>query len=197
MHWIFAVVSLVAALSASAPARSQGVAVNPSAAASDVRNPSSFNPAAAASDIRNPSATNPAAAASDLRQPGLTSPGAPSAIRRPTAPRLVGPPAAAQGANAARDSHGHESGQAGEGAAAQGCTFGASEPCGAESFRDHGQRLPGLLNGSYCWRATHPAPFREVNRFGPTLVRTCGSRRKREIRRAVFPGQLGGDEAGA
>ncbi|MDF3062556.1 MAG: hypothetical protein K0S06_2665 [Microvirga sp.] len=92
MHWIFAVVSLVAALSASAPARSQGVAVNPSAAASDVRNPSSFNPAAAASDIRNPSATNPAAAASDLRQPGLTSPGAPSAIRRPTAPRLVGPP---------------------------------------------------------------------------------------------------------
>jgi hypothetical protein len=39
----------------------QALGVNPSAAASDVRNPSSTNPSAAASDIRNPSAINPQA----------------------------------------------------------------------------------------------------------------------------------------
>ena len=37
----------------------QALGVNPSAAASDVGNPSSTNPSAAASDVRNPSATNP------------------------------------------------------------------------------------------------------------------------------------------
>jgi hypothetical protein len=55
-------------------ARAQPLAINPSAAASDIGNPSSINPAAAASDIRNPSAINPSAAASQaagspLRQP--------------------------------------------------------------------------------------------------------------------------------
>jgi hypothetical protein len=48
----------------------QTLGVNPSAAPSDVRNPSSTNPAAAASDIRNPSATNPSAAASQIPQAG-------------------------------------------------------------------------------------------------------------------------------
>jgi hypothetical protein len=51
-------------------AGAQPLAINPSAAASDVRNPSSTNPAAAASDIRNPSAINPSAAASQISQPG-------------------------------------------------------------------------------------------------------------------------------
>jgi hypothetical protein len=50
-------------------AGAQPLAINPSAAASDVGNPSSFNPAAAASDIRNPSAINPSAAASQIPQP--------------------------------------------------------------------------------------------------------------------------------
>jgi hypothetical protein len=62
-------------------ARAQPLAINPSAAASDVRNPSSTNPAAAASDIRNPSAINPSAAASQIPQPsGLVS----SRSRMPT-----------------------------------------------------------------------------------------------------------------
>jgi hypothetical protein len=61
--------------------RAQPLAINPSAAASDVRNPSSTNPAAAASDIRNPSAINPSAAASQIPQPsGLV----PSRSRMPT-----------------------------------------------------------------------------------------------------------------
>jgi hypothetical protein len=51
----------------------QALGVNPSAAASDVRNPSSTNPSAAASDIRNTSATNPSAAASQIPQPSTTS----------------------------------------------------------------------------------------------------------------------------
>ena len=42
-------------LALSAPAgMAQGIAANPSAAASDIRNPSSTNPAAAASEIRQP-----------------------------------------------------------------------------------------------------------------------------------------------
>src|SRR5215207_3206062 len=48
--------------------RAQPLAVNPSAAPSEVRNPSSINPAARASDIRNPSSINPAAAASAIPQ---------------------------------------------------------------------------------------------------------------------------------
>jgi hypothetical protein len=50
-------------------AGAQPLAINPSAAASDIGNPSSINPAAAASDIRNPSAINPSAAASQIPQP--------------------------------------------------------------------------------------------------------------------------------
>jgi hypothetical protein len=45
-------------LSANERVVAQALGVNPSAAASDVRNPSSTHPSAAASDIRNPSATN-------------------------------------------------------------------------------------------------------------------------------------------
>ena len=48
--------------------RAQPLAVNPSAAPSEVGNPSSINPAARASDIRNPSSINPAAAASAIPQ---------------------------------------------------------------------------------------------------------------------------------
>jgi hypothetical protein len=51
--------------------QAQPLGVNPSAAPSDIGNPSSINPAARASDIRNPSSTNPAAAASQLPQPGV------------------------------------------------------------------------------------------------------------------------------
>jgi hypothetical protein len=63
----------VLALCVSHAAMAQRLAVNPSAAASDVRNPSSTNPAAAA-DIRSPSATNPSAAASQIPQPSAVSP---------------------------------------------------------------------------------------------------------------------------
>src|SRR5215207_93765 len=48
----------------------QPLAINPSAAPSDINNPSSINPAARASDVWNPSAVNPAAAASQIPQPG-------------------------------------------------------------------------------------------------------------------------------
>jgi hypothetical protein len=92
MYRLFLLLAAALALSPIGSAQAQGLAVNPSAAASDVRNPSSFNPAAAASDIRNPSATNPAAAASEIRQPGLASPSAPAATARPGTRRVVGPP---------------------------------------------------------------------------------------------------------
>jgi hypothetical protein len=84
---------LVAAVLALCPsvAAAQGTAANPSAAASDIRSPSSTNPAAAASDIRNPSATNPAAAASDLRATAVPAQGgAPTVGRRQTfAPAVI------------------------------------------------------------------------------------------------------------
>jgi hypothetical protein len=50
-------------------AGAQPLGINPSAAPSDVGNPSSINPAARASDVWNPSAINPAAAASQIPQP--------------------------------------------------------------------------------------------------------------------------------
>jgi hypothetical protein len=62
-------------LTASLHAGAQPLGANPSAAPSDIRNPSSTNPAAAPSDIRNPSALNPSAARSDIRQPTAVSPG--------------------------------------------------------------------------------------------------------------------------
>jgi hypothetical protein len=46
------------------PARSQPLGANPSAAPSDLGNPSSINPSARPSDISNPGSINPAAAAS-------------------------------------------------------------------------------------------------------------------------------------
>src|SRR6476659_5295456 len=64
--------------------RAQPLAINPSAAPSEVGNPSSINPAARASDIRNPSSINPAAAASAIPQPGTT-PSRPSGGAAPNA----------------------------------------------------------------------------------------------------------------
>jgi hypothetical protein len=68
--------------------RSQPLGANPSAAPSDLGNPSSINPAARASDIGNPSAINPSAAAS---QPlPSTAPGRSLSMPRSPRPR-VGP----------------------------------------------------------------------------------------------------------
>lgn len=49
----------------------QPLGLNPSAAPSEIGNPSSINPAARASDIRNPGAINPAAAASQTPRGGM------------------------------------------------------------------------------------------------------------------------------
>jgi hypothetical protein len=65
-------------------AGAQPLAINPSAAASDIGNPSSINPAAAASDIRNPSAINPSAAASQIPQPSPLFPRRPRNVVMPT-----------------------------------------------------------------------------------------------------------------
>ena len=56
-------------LNLSHTAGAQPLGINPSAAPSDLGNPSSINPAARASDVWNPSAINPAAAASQIPQP--------------------------------------------------------------------------------------------------------------------------------
>src|SRR3954462_814836 len=64
--------------------RAQPLAINPSAAPSEVGTPSSTNPAARASAIRNPSSINPAAAASAIPQPGTT-PSRPSGGAAPNA----------------------------------------------------------------------------------------------------------------
>src|SRR5215204_1306607 len=69
----------------------QALRLNPSAAASDVRNPSSTNPSAAAPDIRNPSATNPSAAASQIPQPNTTS-SRPAIVTPPRAKERLAPP---------------------------------------------------------------------------------------------------------
>jgi hypothetical protein len=58
--------------------------INPGAAASDIRNPSSIMPGARASDIRNPSSIVPGAAASDIRQLGVGG----ASPRATVAPRL-------------------------------------------------------------------------------------------------------------
>jgi hypothetical protein len=67
-------------LTVSHHALAQPLGANPSAAPSDIRNPSSTNPAAAASDIRNPSAINPSAARSQIPQPTTASPGQTNAL---------------------------------------------------------------------------------------------------------------------
>jgi hypothetical protein len=89
---LFLVLATLLALGAPDGARAQSIAINPSAAASDIRNPSSMNPAAAASDIRNPSAINPAAAASDIRAPGVVAPSRPAnVVPRVARPRIMPP----------------------------------------------------------------------------------------------------------
>src|SRR5215208_4154650 len=124
---------LVAAVLALGPsvAAAQGTAANPSAAASDIRSPSSTNPAAAASDIRNPSATNPAAAASDLRATSVPAQGgAPTIARRQSfAPAVIRKERRPHGAAS-------EAGAADADAAA----------CREQGRRHHGQRLPRLLS---------------------------------------------------
>ena len=73
-------------LGAGHTAHAQSLSINPSAAASEVRNPSSINPAAAASDVRNPSATNPSARASQISGPSAISQTRPAGVA-PAAPR--------------------------------------------------------------------------------------------------------------
>ena len=68
--------------------RSQPLGANPSAAPSEVGNPSSMNPAARPSDIRNPAAINPSAAATQPL-PSIT-PGRSPALTR--APRVRATP---------------------------------------------------------------------------------------------------------
>jgi hypothetical protein len=72
MNWFQSFSLAVAAfgmLNLSHTAGAQPLGINPSAAPSDLGNPSSINPAARASDVWNPSAINPAAAASQIPQP--------------------------------------------------------------------------------------------------------------------------------
>jgi hypothetical protein len=57
-------VTVLVVLGLAGHARSQPLGANPSAAPSDIGNPSSINPSARPSDIGNPSAINPSAAAS-------------------------------------------------------------------------------------------------------------------------------------
>ena len=69
-------------------AGAQPLGINPSAAPSDLGNPSSINPAARASDVWNPSAINPAAAASQIPQPrGMLG----GAARQAPGPRQITP----------------------------------------------------------------------------------------------------------
>jgi hypothetical protein len=80
----------------------QALGVNPSAAASDVGNPSSTNPSAAASDVRNPSATNPSAAASQMAQPTAGSPRATNVAPSVARQRTAAPPRRAPAVQRAR-----------------------------------------------------------------------------------------------
>jgi hypothetical protein len=68
--------------------RSQPLGANPSAAPSDIGNPSSINPAARPSDIRNPSAINPSAAASQPLPAVVPGP----SLNIPRSPRLRSAP---------------------------------------------------------------------------------------------------------
>lgn len=72
-------------------AGAQPLGANPSAAPSDIGNPSSVNPAARASDIRNPSAINPAGAASQIPRSSAVSPASP-AQAMPREQRMAPPP---------------------------------------------------------------------------------------------------------
>ena len=76
-------------------ARSQPLGVNPSAAPSDIGNPSSINPAARPSDIGNPSALNPAAAASQA-SPSLSPSRPANTVPRAARQRIAPPPRRAE-----------------------------------------------------------------------------------------------------
>src|SRR5215203_3414867 len=82
----------------------QPLGVNPSAAASDARNPSSTNPAAAASDVRTPSATNPSAAASQIPQPTSASPSRTNVTPPISKQRIAPPPRRARAIEQTRQS---------------------------------------------------------------------------------------------
>ena len=73
-------------------ARPQPLGVNPSAAPSDIGNPSSVNPAARASDIRNPSAINPAGAASQIPRSSAVSSTSPAQAMPRVARQRIAPP---------------------------------------------------------------------------------------------------------
>src|SRR5829696_7171877 len=183
---------LVAAVLALGPsvAAAQGTAANPSAAASDIRSPSSTNPAAAASDIRNRSATNPAAAASDLRATAVPAQGgaptigrrqtfAPAVIRKERRPRIAKRAPARKG----RPGGGRPHGTAGEGRPADaGAAAGR-----AQGRRHHGQRLPRLLSPA-------GAALPRVASSRPAMPGECRATRFREARRRHGPG--GGGRSG-
>ena len=61
-------------------AGAQSLGINPSAAPSNIGNPSPINPPARASDIRNPSAINPAAAASQIPRSSAVAPTSPAQV---------------------------------------------------------------------------------------------------------------------
>jgi hypothetical protein len=74
-------------------AGAQPLGANPSAASSDIGNPSSINPAARASDIGNPSAINPAGAVSQIPRSSAVSPSTPAqAMPRVARQRFAPPP---------------------------------------------------------------------------------------------------------
>jgi hypothetical protein len=105
-------------------AGAQPLGVNPSAAPSDIGNPSSINPAARASDIRNPSAINPAGAASQIPRSSAVSPTSPAqAMPRVARQRIALPPrrAPCSSAHAPRPCHGNP-GRA------------TTDTCGAKSY---------------------------------------------------------------
>ena len=73
-------------------AGAQPLGINPSAAPSNIGNPSSINPAARASDIRNPSAINPAGAASQIPRSSAVSPTRPAQAMPRVARQRIAPP---------------------------------------------------------------------------------------------------------
>jgi hypothetical protein len=72
-------------------AHAQPLGANPSAASSDIGNPSSINPAARASDIGNPSAINPAGAVSQIPRSSAVSPSTPAQAMPRVARQRIAP----------------------------------------------------------------------------------------------------------
>src|SRR5215213_4882321 len=86
MRFAWLTLAVVLLLGRPFEARSQPLGANPSAAPSEIGNPSSINPAARASDIGNPAAITPSAAATQQLPSTLpsTAPGRlPELSRRP------------------------------------------------------------------------------------------------------------------